>query len=183
MIDTQYGVVSPSDVLNTNTFKMHETRKMPGWFQELQAFEGDEKTHTPETEEYGISSFIYSAERPFHKHRLAAFAKTDISSWGVLRSKGVAWCDSDYDVAKEWSSAGSSMALHPGRRWLDWRDADEKYQDRQHGDRRQEIVFIGQNMKESEIRSKLDAALMSEQEYCRWQAGKGQPAWKRQRVS
>lgn len=162
MIETGFGVVSPSLVLNTRSFNQKEACKLPSWIREL---ESNGKNHTPETEEYGISSFVYSAERPFHPHRLDTLIKTGISSWGVLRSKGVVWCDSDHDFAKEWSQAGSSMALRSGRRWQDWPAADEKYKDRRQGDRRQEIVFIGQNMKEIEIRKALGDALLSEKEF------------------
>merc|ERR1712054_361740 len=62
MIETEFGVVSPSKVLNTGIFNQKEAEKLPGWAQEL---ESNGKNHTPETEEYGISSFIYRAARPF----------------------------------------------------------------------------------------------------------------------
>jgi len=173
MIDTEFGVVSPAMVLNTHSFNMKEASKRAGWIQEL---ESNGKNHTPETEEYGISSFIYSAERPFHPHRLGTLTRTSMPSWGVLRSKGLVWCDSDHQFAKEWSQAGSSMALQSGRRWQDWPSADEKYKDGRHGDRRQELVFIGQNMKETEIRRSLDDALLSEKEFSAcWQALFGGP--------
>eukprot|EP00746_Dinoflagellata_sp_MGD_P148005 gnl/MRDRNA2_/MRDRNA2_80284_c0_seq3.p1 gnl/MRDRNA2_/MRDRNA2_80284_c0~~gnl/MRDRNA2_/MRDRNA2_80284_c0_seq3.p1 ORF type:complete len:399 (+),score=73.28 gnl/MRDRNA2_/MRDRNA2_80284_c0_seq3:12-1208(+) len=173
MIETEFGVVSPAMVLNTGSFNMNEARKAAGWMQEL---ESNGKNHTPETEEYGISSFIYSAERPFHPHRLDTLTKTSIPLWGVLRSKGLVWCDSDHEFAREWSQAGSSMALQSGRRWQDWPATDEKYKDRRYGDRRQELVFIGQNMKETEIRKALDEALLSKKEFsARWEALFGSP--------
>jgi len=182
MIETEHGVVSPTEVLNTGSFDQKEAEKMPGWIQEL---ESNGKNHTPETEEYGISSFIYAAERPFHPRRLDALMKKGVKQWGVLRSKGAVWCDSDYDHAKEWSQAGSSMALQTGRAWQSW-PAEEKYKDRQHGDRRQEIVFIGQDMNEIEIRKALDHALLSEAEFsARYKAWSGYepngPASKRRR--
>merc|ERR1712242_89216 len=83
---------------------------------------------------------------------------------GVIRSKGLVWCNSDHEFAREWSQAGSSLAVKPGKRWQD-EPEDEKYRDRLFGDRRQELVFIGQNMKENEIRKALDDALLSEVEF------------------
>lgn len=82
----------------------------------------------------------------------------------MIRSKGLIWTDSDHEFAKEWASAGSSMGLNPGRRWQD-EPSEEKYRDRRFGDRRQELVFIGQSMKETEIRKALDDALLSELEF------------------
>merc|ERR1712046_140445 len=116
VIETKYGAVSPSLVLNTRTFNQSEVEMLPGWVQELH---GKGHGHTPETEEYGISSFIYAAERPFHPDRLDSLVKQGVAKWGVIRSKGFIWCDSDHECAREWSQAGSSMALQPGHRWQD----------------------------------------------------------------
>mmetsp|Transcript_78437 Transcript_78437/g.197031 ORF Transcript_78437/g.197031 Transcript_78437/m.197031 type:complete len:654 (+) Transcript_78437:29-1990(+) len=161
LIETKFGVTSPSMILNTQRFNQKEVSMLPGWHQELHGTGG----HKPETEEYGISSFIYSAERPFHPHRLESLKKSGVTQWGVIRSKGLIWSDSDHDCAVEWSQAGSSMTLQPGRRWQDGPIEDDKYKGRQFGDRRQELVFIGQNMKETEIRQALDEALLSEAEF------------------
>jgi len=161
-IETKFGVTSPSTILNTGLFNQKEVSMLPGWNQELY---GSGSTHTPETEEYGISSFIYSAERPFQTRRLASLVKDGVAKWGVIRSKGLIWNSSDYKFAREWSQAGSSMALQPGPRWRDEPDEDSKYRGCRFGDRRQELVFIGQNMKETEIRTALDDALLSEKEF------------------
>lgn len=159
VIETKFGVTSPSTILSTGRFNQEEVENLPGWVQELQ---GNGAGHTPETEEYGISSFVYSAERPFYPGRLNSLVKKGVASWGVIRSKGLVWCNSDHVFAKQWSQAGSSLALQPGQRWKD-RPAEEKYRGRRLGDRRQELVFIGQNMQEAEIRRALDGALMPEQ--------------------
>jgi len=161
LIETKFGVTSPSTILNTRSFNQKEVSMLPGWTQEL---EGTGGGHKPETEEYGISSFIYSAERPFHPRRLDSIVDTGVAKWGVIRSKGLIWCDSNHEFAYEWSQAGSSMALQKGRRWQDAPIKDDKYRESRFGDRRQELVFIGQNMKETEIRKALDDALLSEKE-------------------
>lgn len=157
LIETKFGVTSPDSILNTRRFNQKEMQMLPGWTQELH---GIESGHTPETEEYGISSFIYSADRPFHPHRLDSLVKSGVAKWGVIRSKGLIWCDSDHEFAKVWSQAGSSLALQAGKRWRDGPIEDKENRDR----RRQELVFIGQNMKEIEIRKALDDALLSETE-------------------
>eukprot|EP00439_Symbiodinium_sp_Y106_P059746 s1725_g8.t1 len=162
VIEAHFGVVSPSSVLNTRSFDQHSMATiarfqahgllaakekpsgsmLPGWAQELQGVD-----RKPETEEYRISSFVYSASRPFQQDRLDSIIEHGLQNWGVLRSKGLVWSASN-DMALEWSQAGSSMALKPGRRWHD-------------GERRQEVVFIGQNMNERKIRLLLDEALAS----------------------
>lgn len=162
VVETKFSVTSPSTVLNTHSFNQKEVSMLPGWNQELHGTVGG---HRPETEEYGISSFIYFAQRPFHPHRLDSLVKRGVAKWGVIRSKGLIWCDSDHVFAEEWSQAGSSMALKPGRRWQDGPVEDETYSKSPFGDRRQELVFIGQNMKEIEIRKALDDALLSEAEF------------------
>jgi len=67
IIKSQFGVVSPDLLLNTNSFDMESSSMLPGWSAELKSAGTN---HTPESEEYGISSFIYSKERPFHPERL-----------------------------------------------------------------------------------------------------------------
>lgn len=162
LIETKFGVASPSLILNTHSFNQKEVEMLPGWIQELRSAGSG---HRPETEEYGISSFIYSAERPFHPHRLDSLVKSGVATWGVIRSKGLIWCDSDHEFSRQWSQAGSSLTLQPGRRWQDGPIEDEKYRDRRFGDRRQELVFIGQNMKETELRKALDDTLLCEMQF------------------
>jgi len=168
MIESEFGVVSPSRVLDTRSFNQNEVSMLPGWYQELH---GNGSGHTPETEEYGISSFIYSAVRPFQPRLLDRLVKNGVASWGVLRSKGITWRDDDPKFVHEWSQAGLSMALRRGRRWQDWPADDEKYRDCRYGDRRQELVFIGRNMQETQIRKALDDALLCDEDFAMsWEA-------------
>lgn len=77
---SQFGQVDLDKLLNTNLFDFDEASEAPGWLKELRG------EHTPETEEYGISSFVYRARRPFHPQRFYDFINTE---WkGVIRSKG-----------------------------------------------------------------------------------------------
>mmetsp|Transcript_114575 Transcript_114575/g.286369 ORF Transcript_114575/g.286369 Transcript_114575/m.286369 type:complete len:156 (+) Transcript_114575:1825-2292(+) len=91
---------------------------------------------------------------------------------GVLRSKGFMWSASDHNVVVEWSQAGLAMNLKPGPKWLkaslplsEWPEAAAQYKEKQYGDRRQELVFIGASMKEAEIRATLDRVLLTTKEF------------------
>lgn len=56
-----------SKIINTNLFDMEEAASSAGWLAELAR-----PVHTPETEEYGVGSFVYrNGDRPFHPERLA----------------------------------------------------------------------------------------------------------------
>lgn len=161
IIESQFGVVSPKDIINTNSFDMEAAEQMPGWLQELRG-----NHHKPETEEYGISSFIYRAELPFHPKRLDRALGRGFK--GLLRSKGMVWIASHHDHAVEWAQAGLSMKLEEGPKWLkaselptsEWPEEAQVYKDRRFGDRRQEVVFIGAGMEEEKIRRALDNALL-----------------------
>lgn len=168
MIGSRFGRVSPSMLLKTNSFDMNSASMLPGWAKELT---GDH--HKPETEEYGISSFVYRADRPFHPERLQSMLRT-FSFPGVLRSKGFAWSAGNNDNAVEWSSAGQSAGLKLGPRWLavstprsEWPAAAEKHKKSRHGDRRTEVVFIGADMSPAVVREALDGALLTKQEFLR----------------
>merc|ERR1712039_572554 len=89
----------------------------------------------------------------------------------VLRSKGFMWSASDHNVVVEWSQAGLTSSLKPGLEWLkvstalsEWPKEAEQYKEKQYGDRRQEIFFIGTSMDEAEIRAALDQALVTDKE-------------------
>jgi G3E family GTPase len=103
----------------------------------------------------------------------------------VLRSKGFCWLDNEPLRQHVWAHAGKTMAVKPGDWWWAALDQDqlkfkvtypgveaeyklarkEKW-DRELGDRRQELVFIGgPQMKEQDIVPLLDACLLSDDEY------------------
>jgi len=167
VIKSQFGVVSPKLLLNTNSFDLESSSMLPGWAVEMT---GNGINHKPESDEYGISSFIYSKERPFHPERLHQMLKDGAPLIGVLRSKGLVWSASNQSNALLWSQAGVTMDLKPGGQWLPesqshWPAWADEYKSTGYGDRRQELVFIGQAMQEADIRRTLDEILVTEEEF------------------
>jgi G3E family GTPase len=167
VIETDFCNVEIGRVLDTERFNLEAAEQNPLWFKELNGF----KDHVPETEEYGIRSFVYRARRPFNP---ALFARFINRSWpGVVRSKGFFWLATRPHQVGELSQAGALVrtgrrglwwASVPQQRWPDdpdWRESMRPYLDRVWGDRRQEMVFIGMNpMDEAAIRRELDACLV-----------------------
>lgn len=160
--------VEMSEVLDTGLFSYEKAAEMPGWYQELTG------VHTPETEEYGISSFVYRARRPFHTARLARALSRPFD--GILRSKGFVWMATRHNIIAAWSSAGQRISFEPSGRW--WAGSPQERWPKDEGslnwirqrweepwgDRRQEVVFIGINLDQDAIRSTLDSALLTDSE-------------------
>ncbi|MEM8734039.1 MAG: GTP-binding protein [Planctomycetota bacterium] len=163
-----------SEVLGTGRFKLAEAEEMPQW---LAVPRGEEET---ETEEYGISSFAYQRERPFHPQRLAATLNAGFEDGllsGLLRSKGLIWLASRHDWAYDWSQAGRSIRMHPAGYWWaaapgsEWPTDEHDREDilsrfsGVYGDRHQELVFIGQQIEQQKIEEALDRCLLTDMEY------------------
>ena len=166
----QKGSVSLDAVFDTNLFSEEEAATAPGWLRELNG------QHTPETEQYGITSFVYRHRFPFHPNRLAQELKEPFP--GVIRSKGFFWLATRPQFQALWSHAGLSVSLEPSSIWFAAIPKDEwvfeSDQDRAElmarwdpivGDRLTEIVFIGIDMDESEIRQRLDKCVLTTQEF------------------
>lgn len=169
IIRTVKGQVAPAEILNTGLFDFEKASQSPGWIQELQKEE-----HVPETDEYGISSFVYRRRRPFHPERLADF----MSDWPeeVVRAKGIAWLAVREDVAASLSQAGPSIQFGPAGYWVAALTEQEQQEllqsepdvqrkwDGVWGDRMTELVMIGIRMEQSRIERELDECLLTDQE-------------------
>ena len=163
-----FGQVPLDGVLDTGLFDYEGASRSAGWIRELQG------EHTPETEEYGISSFTYRTAQPFDAEKLWAFLHDDGNWSGVLRSKGFFWVAADHRTAYEWAQAGGVSNVEPSGMWWaavprqHWGHPEGQRPDQRpnwhprFGDRAQEIVFIGQRMPEAAIRARLDACLLDE---------------------
>ncbi len=172
LVETDFGRVDLGDVLGTGRFDIDRAETHPLWYKELHGF----TEHMPETEEYGIRSFVYRERRPFDPAKLQRFFDT---AWpGVVRAKGFFWLATRPHHVGEVSQAGAllrtgKMGLWwssvPRERWPDderFVTAISPYLDPVWGDRRQEIVFIGSDpMDEDWIRRQLDACLVPEETF------------------
>jgi G3E family GTPase len=162
------GVVSPSRVLGTGLFDFAQAEAAPGWQKELAG------EHIPETEEYGIGSFVYRARKPFHPERL--WRAIDAGLPGVLRAKGFFWVATRPDLVGTWSQAGQLLEVNPGGYWYAARDPEhwdvddeeraiiESHWAPEVGDRRQEIAIIGQGLNEAALTAMLNACLVTDEE-------------------
>lgn len=169
LIETDFGDAPVESVVNTGLFDFDKAQRHPLWFKELNGF----KNHVPETEAYGVRSFVYRARRPFHPAGFQAFCN---DSWpGVIRAKGFFWLATRPQFVGELSHAGAMVrtgkrgvwwSAVPKERWPnqpEWRDSMKPYFDPVWGDRRQEIVFIGIDpMDETAISRRLDACLVGD---------------------
>jgi G3E family GTPase len=144
ILHTQRGVVDIGEVLDTGLFDPVAAAEAPGWDEEIA------DGHTPETEEYGIASMTFRADRPFHPQRL--FDALD-EVRGVLRSKGFCWIASRPEIAAIWSQAGPNLVIEPAQFW----SATEL----QPG---QEIVLIGVRLDRDRIQALLVSALLTDDE-------------------
>lgn len=169
IVRARFGQVPLERILDTGHFDFAAAAEAPGWLAELRG------EHVPETEEYGITSFVYRARRPFHPERFHEWINQE---WpGVVRSKGYFWLASRPTMVGSWSQAGAVVrhelaglwwAAVPRDRWPQdeeglaairarWDDAV--------GDAQQELVLIGIDMDEAALRARLDACLLNDAEY------------------
>ncbi len=180
VVEAERGKVPLERVLDTGLFNMEEAQSSAGWIRELQT------KHTPETDEYGIGSFVFRARRPFHPQRFWNFLHQD---WpGLLRSKGYFWLATKNEFVGLWAQAGGSAEHRPVGTW--WAAAPEAYwpedvalresirRDWQepYGDRRQELVFIGQHLPVEKMREALRKCLLDDRDMAF-----GAEGWKRLR--
>ncbi|MEK4007941.1 GTP-binding protein [Paenibacillus sp. FSL H3-0333] len=169
IIRTVNAQVELSEILNTGLFDFEQTSQSSGWIAELAKEE-----HTPETEEYGITSFVYRRRAPFHPQRLSFF----FSNWPseVVRAKGLVWLAASGDLAATISQAGPSIQFGPAGYWLATLPEEQQQEvlaaepdvlakwDGQWGDRLNEIVFIGVQMNREDIEARLDRCLLTAEE-------------------
>ena len=166
IVEACHGRVPLATVLDTGLFDAEKAQEHPLWFKELYGA----AEHVPETEEYGIGTFVYRARRPFDPTRFNAFVG---ATWpGLIRAKGHFWLASRPDWVGEFSLAGAVARVSAMGYWWQavprprWPDAPEfrarldAVWSETWGDRRQELVFIGTGLDEAAIRAALDACLI-----------------------
>jgi G3E family GTPase len=177
IIESSFGKIQPSNLLNTKLFDFEKAENSAGWIQEL---ENRDKgiAHTPETEEYGISSFVFRDKRPFHPDRFWNYIGEEWHA-GIIRSKGLFWIASRPNDALNWSQAGGSLRAESAGVWWASMSCKERSQyasflnnqaqiesrwDKRFGDRQNELVIIGQDLNEEIICQELEKCLCTEEE-------------------
>lgn len=176
------GKVKPIEIINTGLFNFEKAETSAGWIRELEGI------HTPETEEYGISSFVFRDSKPFHPQRFWNYIKSEFPT-NIIRSKGLLWLASRPEQAINWSQAGGSMKAEGAGVWwasmplgermtfdnfVEFQDVIEERWTVDFGDRLNEIVFIGQKMNEDKILQELKNCLCTSEEIISYQKGKFQ---------
>ncbi len=107
IVETTLSQVDLDQVMDTGLFHFEEAQEHPLWAHELYNF----KDHVPETEEYGIVSFVYRAREPFNPEKIHAFLNEEWA--GVVRAKGFFWISTRPDFVGEVSQAGA-IVRHQG---------------------------------------------------------------------
>ena len=168
ILRTHHGRVDPAELLNTGRFSFEHAGRFVTWLAEPR------HAPTPETEEYGISSFVYTADRPFHPQRLYRLVTAGLP--GVLRAKGFFWLASRPDDAGLWSQAGDLLTVECAGPWGEGMLDEESGEELGVGAPRQELVIIGVELDAQMLTAELDRCLLTEQEM-----GRGRNGWRRLR--
>ncbi|MEJ8473000.1 GTP-binding protein [Roseibium algae] len=168
IVETNQSVVASDKILDTGLFNFERAHEHPMWAKELYGF----ADHVPETEEYGVASFVYRARRPFVPERIFEALNGDLP--GVIRAKGHFWISTRPDWVAEFSLTGSLSSVTPLGTW--WASVPKERQPTHEsaqaymkthwqepwGDRRQELVFIGAGIDWTTLKAMLDACLVPE---------------------
>jgi len=175
ILTTHYSKVEPKEVINTGLFHFEEAQYYAGWLKELRG------THTAESDEYGISSFIYRSRKPMSSNRFSTmFYDGKFQDCNVIRAKGSLWLDCCDELIVAFDIAGASGEVHAQTPWFVemvkndpdmWKSLPVPFRlavledfEGPQGDKRQEMVFIGKDMNEEKIRELVDSCLLTDEE-------------------
>ncbi|NOD35421.1 MULTISPECIES: GTP-binding protein [unclassified Ruegeria] len=166
IIETNHSDVAADEILDTGLFDFEKAHEHPMWAKELYGF----ADHVPETEEYGVTSYVYRARQPFIPEKILEILNGDLP--GVIRAKGHFWIATRPDWVAEFSLAGALSSVQPLGTWWATVPEDRRpdhesaraymqaHWQEPWGDRRQEIVFIGSGIDWPRLKARLDAALL-----------------------
>ena len=175
VIVTTRSRLPPESLLGTARFNMQRAEEHPDWLTQAR-----ENEHTPETLEYGISSFVFRARRPFHPGRLAAALGSRPRPGplgGLLRLKGFAWLATRSSQQANTALAGTQFTVTPGAPWwaaiprYQWPNglaeellSDKDSWDTDFGDRRTELVCIGRQLDHAATEAALKLCTLTDDE-------------------
>lgn len=168
IIESAYSVVALSSILNTGLFDFERASQAAGWIKELN------EEHTPETEEYGVSSFVYRRRKPFHPERWLRW----LENWPVevVRAKGFFWLATRNNMTGLLSQAGPSIIFQGAGEWIAAASKQEQAKlleeepellerwDDVYGDRMNELVLIGIDLNKEQIEAALNECLLTDEE-------------------
>ena len=169
LIKTTNAEVDINEVLDTGRFDFEQASNSAGWIKELT--EGGHAEHTPETEEYGIGSFVYSRRLPFHAKRFNDWLEQMPNN--IVRAKGIVWLAQYNQVACLLSQAGSSCNISPVTYWVAAMSKEQREQilnqrpdvaqswDIEYGDRNTQFVIMGTELDQEKIVKELDQCLVN----------------------
>lgn len=172
IIRTINGKIDPKEIINTGKFDFERVANSAGWLKELQL---GHENHTPETEEYGISSFAYTRKIPFHPVRFKEWSEHMPLS--IVRAKGLIWSAAHNEFAILFSQAGPSVNIEPVSYWVAALSEQQQRQillenpemqdewDVQFGDRMTKLVIIGNDLDKDRITKELDQCLLTTEEF------------------
>jgi G3E family GTPase len=164
-------------VLGTRGFDLELAKASAGWAKALM------EEHTPESEAFGLGSFVFRARRPLDPARLMEFLQSPLMK-RVVRAKGFLWLATRPRIRTLLQTAGQQATLDPvGPCWAlipeeQWptdpetRERIERTWDPDFGDMRQELVLIGIDLPRADLERTLSAALISEEQF-----EGGEPVW------
>lgn len=173
IIESSFSNIPVKEILNTKLFNFEEAEQSAGWIEEL-----NKEEHSPGTEEYGIGSFVYRSKNPFDPERFWDYVQHKFPM-NIIRSKGLFWIASRPQQALVWGQAGGSLRSDSAGVWwcsmpfqkriaynsfIENQNEIEAEWDAIFGDRKNEIVIIGQDLDQAKIKAQLDACLSTPQE-------------------
>lgn len=176
IIRSYFGKVSPKELLDTGLFDFEKAATTDAWQEERL------NAHRPETDEYGISSFVFRSQKPFHPDRWLKFLHEDYPH-NIIRAKGLFWMVSRPDAAINFSQAGGSLRIENAGSWWcsmpyeeriqyasyhEYQEEIEKRWSKEWGDRQNELVFIGQDLEKDDCIQALEKCLLTEEEAVDW---------------
>lgn len=168
IIETNYGKVDVSKILNTNSFNFEEASMSAGWIEELNRTDNEEEEEG-ETEEYGIGTFVYYRREPFSRTKFDNFAVKFPEN--IIRCKGVLWFSDEPESSYVFEQSGKQVQAYCAGEWVASFSKEEQEEiiaqnpdvlsswDPKYGDRVIKLVFIGQKMDKEGIIAKLDECL------------------------
>ena len=176
IITAENSKIRLENVINTGLFDYEKAEASAGWIKEL------ENEHVPETQEYGINSFVFRSKKPFHPERFLNYLNERFPQ-NIIRSKGLFWLASRSNQALLWSSAGGSCKADSAGVW--WasmpfsqrinnasfnenKDQIESDWDALFGDRKIELVFIGQHIDKKGMIAELEKCILTKEEIEKW---------------